>query len=235
MFINSDTNLNSTASPTLRQQFTGTFRASEARGEGDLELYLNDAGVLTGHFVVEEKKFELKGCVSSTGNALVKHTKAMNYLLLMLVLSLLLVACGIEQQQLPATEATMGTANLVLPGHDKAMDVTYEIKNGEAIFEGDIILGKVDAQGNLIKSDLASQGIVTDSGRWPGGIIPFVVNSNVTEKANVMSAIAHWEAKTPLDFVERTSQGDYIEFVTGSDSGACSSPVGRAGANNKLS
>jgi hypothetical protein len=69
MFGNNATNINSTASPTLRQQFTGMFHASDTRGEGDLELHLNDAGVLTGYFAVEEKTFELKGCVSSTGNA----------------------------------------------------------------------------------------------------------------------------------------------------------------------
>lgn len=69
MVISNDTHLNSTASPTLRQQFTGTFHDSDARGEGDLELHLSDAGVLTGYFAVEELTFELKGCVSPTGNA----------------------------------------------------------------------------------------------------------------------------------------------------------------------
>jgi hypothetical protein len=69
MFSDNDTNLNSAASLTLRQQFTGTFRALDTRGDGDLELHLSEAGVLTGYFAVEEIKFELKGCVNGTGKA----------------------------------------------------------------------------------------------------------------------------------------------------------------------
>jgi hypothetical protein len=69
MFINNVIYLNDTVSPTLRQQFTGTFHGSDRWGDGDLELHLSEAGVLTGYFAVEDIKFELKGCVGHTGNA----------------------------------------------------------------------------------------------------------------------------------------------------------------------
>jgi Astacin (Peptidase family M12A)/PQQ-like domain len=127
-------------------------------------------------------------------------------------------------------------AEVLLAGFDKPQKVIYEIVGEEAIFEGDIILGKVDAQGNLIRSDLETQSIVADSGRWPGSVIPFVINSNVSAAgvSNINSAIAHWRENSPLTFVARTTQTDYIEFVRGSSAGACSSPVGRVGGRQEI-
>jgi hypothetical protein len=125
---------------------------------------------------------------------------------------------------------------LILPGYDKPQKVIYEIVGDEAIFEGDIILGKVDAQGNLIKSDFSPQGIVRDGGRWSGGIIPFVINGNVTASGiqHINEAIAHWEEKTPINFVPRTSQSNYVEFVRGDSAGACSSRVGLVGGRQEI-
>jgi Astacin (Peptidase family M12A)/Repeat of unknown function (DUF346) len=171
-----------------------------------------------------------------------KGTKAINYLLLMLALSLLLVACSTEQQ-LPATEPTMGTANLVLPGHDKAMNVTYEIKNGEAIFEGDIILGKVDQAGNLIQKD-ASQGNLDSQSvaiagkyyRWPLGVIPYKINSNVSASGvqHIYEAITHWTTNTKIRLQPWTDQNDYIEFVTGTTLDGCISAMGRQGGGQQI-
>ncbi len=138
-------------------------------------------------------------------------------------------------------------AEVVLPGFDEPQKVTYEIVGEDAIFQGDMILGKVDAQGNLIEDELSSQGIVTDVGcftlrywnchyRWPNGVIPFKINDNVssTGQSNIMLAIAHWEQKTPINFVERTSESDYVEFVRGSTDGACFSYVGRKGGRQEI-
>jgi hypothetical protein len=68
MFINDVIYLEDTVNPNVRKQFTGTFHTSDTWGEGDLELHLSEAGVLTGSFIVEEITFGLKGCVSHTGN-----------------------------------------------------------------------------------------------------------------------------------------------------------------------
>ncbi len=173
-----------------------------------------------------------------------------NLILLIVLFLVFLSAC--QQSPDPNRSETPLPSNwreveVLLPGFDKPQKVAYEIVGDEAIFEGDIILGKVDAQGDLIKSDLDSQGIVTDTGcfilgvfdchfRWSGGIIPFVINSNVTAsgRTHIMEAIAHWEEKTPINFVERTSQASYVEFVRGSSAGACSSYVGRKGGKQEI-
>jgi Astacin (Peptidase family M12A) len=139
-------------------------------------------------------------------------------------------------QETPTLPGNLRETEIVLPGFDKPQKVIYEIVDGYAMFEGDIILGKVDAQGNLIKSDLQTQGIVKDNGRWSGGIIPFVINSNVTAAgvSNINSAIAHWTENSPITFVARTTQTNYVEFVRGTSAGACSSPVGRVGGRQEI-
>jgi hypothetical protein len=69
MFFNDVIYLDDTVNPNFRKAFTGTFHTTDKWGEGDLELHLNEKGVLTGHFRVEDIRFELKGLVSFTGNA----------------------------------------------------------------------------------------------------------------------------------------------------------------------
>ena len=158
-----------------------------------------------------------------------------------LLVVLLLAACG--HQALPAPvdpDQPTGQATVVLPGHADPVTVTYDVVGEVAIFEGDIILGAVDARGRLLDSDgrpIAPQGIAIDgsSYRWPGGIIPYFIDGTVSPAgtANIEAAIAEWEDRTVIDFVRRfTAPGpnaDHVRFAAGSDSGSCSSAVGRQG------
>lgn len=132
--------------------------------------------------------------------------------------------------------ANLRQVEIILPGTDTPQKVIYEIVGEYAIMQGDIILGKVDDRGNLLNKDLSSQSIVIDGHRWSGGIIPFVINANVSAsgRTNILSAIAHWEQKTPINFVPRTTQGDFVEFVRGTSPGACSSFGGRQGGRQEI-
>ncbi len=132
--------------------------------------------------------------------------------------------------------ANLRQVEIILPGTDTPQKVIYEIVGEYAIMQGDIILGKVDDRGNLLNKDLSSQSLVINGNRWSGGIIPFVINANVSAagRTNILSAIAHWEQKTPINFVARTTQGDFVEFVRGTSAGACSSFVGRQGGRQEI-
>ena len=77
--------------------------------------------------------------------------KTLKGLIATLFVVLFLAACG-TQPNAPRSNIITGTATLVLPGHSKPTTVTYDIVDGLAMFEGDIILGKVDSQGSLIQS-----------------------------------------------------------------------------------
>lgn len=115
--------------------------------------------------------------------------------------------------------------------------VTYSPVAGEAFFEGDIILGKVDeldaafaALGETPEAMGASalEGIAIPGSqhRWPQGRIPFRINPNLPNQQRVTDAIAHWEQETQIRFKPRTTELDFVEFRLGSN---CSSAIGRQG------
>lgn len=126
----------------------------------------------------------------------------------------------------------------IIGENGRPMEVTYEVQNGSAIWEGDIDLGPVEwisasAQEAMDRKNQkragASLGVAIDgsSYRWPGGVVPYVIPSGFPSPSRITSAISHIEANTDIvDFVVRTTQSAYIEFRT---STGCSSNVGRIG------
>ena len=110
--------------------------------------------------------------------------------------------------------------------------VNYSPIDGEAIFEGDIVLGSVaqlDAAYQAIRDSTTEgtiEGIAITGHRWPNGKIPYVINSNLPNRERVAQAIAHWEQKTPIRFHQRTTEADYVEFRPAN---ACNSAVGKQG------
>ena len=112
----------------------------------------------------------------------------------------------------------------------------YADVDGQAMFEGDIVLGSMadmqaDESGNLV---LFSVGITSPDGvqfRWANGRVPYEIDAALPNQARVTDAIAHWEANTVIRFVLRTAANaaqfpDFVRFVPG---GGCSSFVGRRG------
>lgn len=103
-----------------------------------------------------------------------------------------------------------------------AEEIECSAVDGQLIFEGDIIVGE---EKTLTSRSLVRKG---EKYRWPGGVIPYVVNEELLRRGQVPSrisqAIAHWEKHTPIRFKERTDEKDYVEFVKG---GGCASFVGR--------
>src|SRR5688572_16284490 len=77
--------------------------------------------------------------------------------------------------------------------------VKYSVINGEAIFEGDIVLGTVDEMERLVAEvdkgkDKKARGIVVTGAqfRWPNGVVPFTIDPALPNKARVNDAIARW-------------------------------------------
>lgn len=113
--------------------------------------------------------------------------------------------------------------------------VTYSPVDGEAIFEGDIILGSVadldaafQAISNAADVATAIEGIAIPGSqhRWPNGEVPFRINANLNNPERVTQAIAHWEQQTPIRFHQHTTEADFVEFRLADN---CSSTVGRQG------
>jgi Astacin (Peptidase family M12A) len=114
----------------------------------------------------------------------------------------------------------------------------YADVDGQAIFEGDIVLGETsalqaDEGGNMV---LFSVGITGQQFRWPDGRVPFEIDGALPNQQRVTDAIAHWEASTPIRFVARTVANaaqfpNFVRFVPG---GGCSSMVGMRGGQQNI-
>ena len=150
-----------------------------------------------------------------------------------LALVLLLAACASEPKDdadapasaeayAPGATGELRQSEVVLPGETTPTRITYEVIDGLAIFQGDIVLGPAD--------ELANQAIAISGAdpRWPDGIVPYTIDSslNATMRSRVNAAIAHWEANTNVQLVPRDGETDYVEFASGD---GCSSAVGREG------
>jgi hypothetical protein len=87
--------------------------------------------------------------------------------------------------------------------------------DGDAIIEGDILMppGRPSAAGSASASK-----------PWPGGIVHYAIDPKLPNQARVTDAIAHWQERTPIRFVARTTQTAYVYFQPAV---GCSSFVGR--------
>lgn len=163
----------------------------------------------------------------------------------LIVLSFLLfTACSTNKESLtPTNTATISegmTVEQAFPnqtgqvqkGYLGVRPVAYEIIAGQYIAEGDIILNKKHVS-NTPKQLNALQGesVGRTSGRWPNNTVYYNIASDLPNQSRVTDAIAHWESKTNLRFVLRTSQSNYITFRVG---GGCSSSVGMQGGRQYI-
>ncbi|MFF0204436.1 Dot/Icm T4SS effector Zinc-dependent metalloprotease LegP [Streptomyces sp. NPDC005017] len=124
----------------------------------------------------------------------------------------------------------------------RAKALHYAEVEGLAMFEGDIVLGTVEelTQESDAGPVLFSIGIpAVEQGRqrrWPDATVPFEIDPSLPDPQRVMDAIAHWQSRTRIRFVERTPANaaqfpDFVRFVPGS---GCTSNVGRRGGMQKI-
>lgn len=122
--------------------------------------------------------------------------------------------------------------------------VQYSEIDGEAIFEGDIVLGTTEQMERFaeeIRSGTTEQmerlaeeirsaerGVVVtgEQFRWPNGVVPFTIDPNLPNVTRVNDAVRHWNELTNIRLIERTDEENYVAFRPAS---GCSSPVGMRG------
>jgi len=144
----------------------------------------------------------------------------------------------------PGAPRERRTAPILFPGARKPVTVTFAVIDGMAVFEGDILLGRVDGLGSAggphsADTQLAGQfpqGIgvrPTHGNLWPGGVVPYVIEGGFSQASinNINAAIQHWHANTAIRLVPRTTESDYVAFQPG---GGCSSYVSRIGGKQEI-
>lgn len=135
-----------------------------------------------------------------------------------------------------AGQPVLKTKTLILPFHLGLTEVTYEVVDGWAIYEGDIVLGK-DADLKDLKGMQLAVIPEDESLRWPNGVVPYKINAAIkaTHDALIKDAIKHIEGKTSVKFVQRTNQANYVEFVYHNNSDhLCWSQIGKVGGRQLI-
>ena len=142
----------------------------------------------------------------------------------------------------------------------RGQPVTYEVIDGLAIVQGDIILGTPEElgprdrqpAGNAVaagnparisdRAKLPAPVTTRDSAAnadpdtlWPDGVVPYVIDEDLYLPKRVLDAIAHWEEHTSIRFVERTDESNWVNFMKPNEPRICASRIGMIGGEQDLS
>ena len=126
----------------------------------------------------------------------------------------------------------------------RGLPVTYVVKNGKAIFQGDIILDKVDPidpQQPQSSFGINSLGITYSQYLWPrvGNQyqIPYIIGAGSGNITNLNAAISQFNSTfANIKFVARTTQTDYVNFYfdPNNNNGQGEATLGRAGGEQQV-
>ena len=116
-----------------------------------------------------------------------------------------------------------------------------------AMFEGCIVLGtasELEQLSNSVRAAADAEGDEPQHGvgitgarfRWPRGLVPYVVQSSLTNQQRVTDAMRHWTQRTKIRFVRRTSANasrypNYVRFIPAT---GCWSQVGMRGGRQDI-
>src|SRR5450631_377772 len=92
------------------------------------------------------------------------------------------------------------------------------------------------ALNQIQSSDTAPGGVPGPAGRyrWPQGVIPYTIDSNLPRPERITDAIRKWDGVTPIRLVQRTDQPNYVHFVRENNEGLCFSSIGMIGGEQKI-
>jgi hypothetical protein len=133
---------------------------------------------------------------------------------------------------------------------------SYEIVDGQAILEGDIMLGPVDADGFVIEpveeetppldpddpeAAVSARSITLPSSGWSGNVIPYVLDLSIWAglsdemaalNVEIESAIRHWNLNTIVQLKPRGRELDFVRFTLADE--YCWSSFGRKGGRQDI-
>lgn len=155
----------------------------------------------------------------------------------------------ITTQEGAAASSDVRTGYLSGPGFVNE-PVRYSVVNGIALFQGCIELGPVEAveaDAAAQRAQLSGMAAQADTGApapmemkgvalpgdstflWTNGVVPFVIDGGLPDPGRVNQAIAHIHENTPVRFVARTTQANYVRFIRNPGQNWSSSPIGMRG------
>ncbi|MBL8235964.1 MAG: hypothetical protein JNM66_00990 [Bryobacterales bacterium] len=146
-----------------------------------------------------------------------------------------LTADGLEKFRADAAPASARNAELEgTRGYAKfrGVVVPYEVRDGMALFEGDIVLGPAELVQQVSSKERNEQrqsvGLSSTYFRWTAGVVPYEIDPTLPSQSRITDAIAHWNTKLAGTITLRPRNGEayYVRFVNTTSSGTCSSYIG---------
>lgn len=114
--------------------------------------------------------------------------------------------------------------------------IAYEVVDGEALWQGDIVLGdaedvaRASAEYEADPEDVEFRSAIAHLAAWPNGVIPYEIDVTGSLRDRVEDAIDYWnegtlvklEPRDPNNWLQR-----YVRFTTdGAEAGVCKSALG---------
>ena len=118
--------------------------------------------------------------------------------------------------------------------------VTYQVRDGYAVAQGDILLGPVVPIGELLDQSrmlprAAAQNFPFASpSLWPSAMMFYAIDPDVPNPSRILAAVDHWNTRTPFKIMPRTTEPNYVRFHRANPGSACSSYVGMLGGEQPI-
>ncbi|WP_218012154.1 M12 family metallopeptidase [Bacillus thuringiensis] len=146
-----------------------------------------------------------------------------------------LACCEIYSKELLEIKSKEG---YILTNKLDWIKIKYHLIDGLVIIEGDIELGlEQDLIWNEKPSnseEISLESVIFDPiniVRWPNKIVYYLIDPDLPNKERIHLAIQHWQSKTSMKFIERTTETNYVYFVSGN---GCSSRIGMVGGKQNI-
>lgn len=111
-------------------------------------------------------------------------------------------------------------------------NIILEQKENEYVLSGDILLTPDQVSSwSQAASQTGRTGLSDLSTRWAFCTVYYYINPSLPNQQRVTDAIEHWKSNYPINFVLRTNQTNYIEFIPGD---GCYSNLGMIGGRQVI-
>ncbi len=115
-----------------------------------------------------------------------------------------------------------------MTGHFRGQPVTFRVWQGQALTEGDILLGPASALLADAKSSEREASVVSNSlARWPDRVVPYEIDAAIPEQQRLRDSIDEWNNRTVIKLKPREGEADFVRFTRVAS--GCSAVLGRIG------
>ncbi|MBO0361130.1 M12 family metallopeptidase [Hymenobacter sp. BT186] len=121
-------------------------------------------------------------------------------------------------------------------GGQVQQNIYYETYDSLDIVDGDMIIFDRTLGTDSVKAGPAFTGNIRLGKDWPKATLYYTIAPALPAnlRQNITEAIKHWRTVTPIKFVERTTEPDYVKFVEGGSPTIGASSVGCVGGMQHL-